>query len=169
MNDSPLSWQCYFMAIAKLSALRSKDPKTKNGACIVGPKNKIIGIGYNGLPRGLDDDNPQYWQDIDTDPMRSKHTYVVHAEQNAIYNSINSQLDNAAMYATQFPCTNCAKAIIQVGITHVIYLHYKPQHADINTAVQLMLADAGVSLQAFADLDISDSAFLHNLDGGKAG
>ena len=83
-----MSWDAYFLSIALLSSFRSKDPKTQNGACVVDADKKIVGIGYNGLPVGLDDTDPRFWRDDDdSDVENSKHTYVVHAERNAIYNS----------------------------------------------------------------------------------
>lgn len=83
-----MSWDAYFLSVALLSSFRSKDPKTQNGACVVDNDRKIVGIGYNGLPIGLDDTDPRFWTDHDdSDKENSKHTYVVHAERNAIYNS----------------------------------------------------------------------------------
>jgi dCMP deaminase len=161
-----LSWHSYFMAIAILSAFRSKDRKTQNGACIVDRDNRIIGIGYNGLPRGCDDDDPAYWGDEDdSDVLRSKHTYVVHAEKNAIYNCMAQDMRGASMYVTQFPCNTCAQAIIQVGIERVIYLHRKPHHGPMNAAVLKMFGDAGVEAGAYEDLGVPDADFVQRLEG----
>lgn len=114
------------MSLATLSAFRSKDQKTQTGACIISSDNKVIGIGYNGLPTGLDDSNPKFWQDIDdTDIENSKHTYVVHAERNAIYNSFGQDIKGSTIYATLFPCANCAQTIIQSGIRRVVYQDMK--------------------------------------------
>ena len=88
-----LNWESYFMGIALFSSLRSKDPKTQNGACIVDHKKRIVSIGYNGLPRGCDDNEPHFWMDEDDDAFHSKHTYTVHAERNAIYNAIGRDLE----------------------------------------------------------------------------
>lgn len=158
-----MSWHTYFMSIAVLSSLRSKDPKTQNGACIVDRNRKIIGIGYNGLPRGCDDDNADYWADNDDDKLRSKHTYVVHAEKNAIYNCMAHDMSNASMYVTQFPCNTCAQAIIQVGISRVVYANRKEHHDQLNQAVERMFADADVQTQAYADCDVNDAGFLKSL------
>ena len=151
------------MSIAVLSSYRSKDPKTQNGACIVDRNKKIIGIGYNGLPRGCDDNDADYWADDDTERLRSKHTYVVHAEKNAIYNCMAHDMSGASMYVTQFPCNTCAQAIIQVGIKQVIYANRKEHHTDINQAVEKMFGDAAVQTKAYADTDIADKEFLNAL------
>ena len=155
------------MSLALLSSFRSKDAKSPNGACIVDTKRRIVGIGYNGLPRGLDDQLPEYWKDEDDEDIeRSKHTYVVHAEKNAIYNSISYDLDGASIYITQFPCNTCAQAIIQVGISRVVYLFRKPdrdKHAKINRAVMHMFEEAGVEVVAFSSLGLHDADFLDRL------
>ncbi len=113
-----ISWNEYFMGIAKLSAMRSKDPKTQVGACIVSNDNRILSVGYNGFPNGCsDEDFP--WDKSD-DLYCSKHSYVVHAELNAILNTTTT-LKGSTIYTTLFPCNECAKAIIQAGIKTVIY------------------------------------------------
>ena len=108
-----LSWDEYFMGIAFLSGMRSKDPSTQVGACIIDEDKKIIGIGYNGFPQGSSDDEMPW--DREGDFLETKYPYVVHAELNAILNSIKS-LKNCTIYVTHFPCNECAKAIVQAGI-----------------------------------------------------
>lgn len=118
-----ISWDEYFMSIAKLSAKRSKDPSTQVGACIVDSSNKVVSIGYNGMPRGLDDNFLSWNKGEDLD---SKYLYVCHAEFNAILNTRDgSRLNGCKIYVTLFPCNECAKAIIQTGIKEVIYLDDK--------------------------------------------
>ena len=117
-----ISWDKYFMGVAILSAMRSKDPSTQVGACIVNDKFRIVGIGYNGFPYGVEDDAFP-WESGD-DFLNSKYPYVVHAEPNAILNSTVS-LDNARLYVTLFPCNECAKLIIQSGIKEVVFLEDK--------------------------------------------
>jgi len=117
-----ISWDKYFMGVALLSAMRSKDPSTQVGACIVNDKFRIVGIGYNGFPYGVEDDAFP-WENGD-DFLNSKYPYVVHAEPNAILNSTVS-LDNSTLYVTLFPCNECAKLIIQSGIKEVVYLEDK--------------------------------------------
>jgi len=120
-----LNWDEYFMAIAKLSAMRSKDPNTQVGACIVGSDNRILSIGYNGCPNGYPDENFP-WQ-RNGEPLETKYLYVVHAERNAILNYRGNRRDfeNGRIYVDLFPCNECAKEIIQSGITEVIYLSDK--------------------------------------------
>lgn len=115
-----LHWDEYFMEIAKLSARRSKDPHTQVGACIVDTKNRIIGIGYNGFPRGCSDDILPWTREA-ADPLDTKYLYVVHAEANAILNKNDADITNSKIYVSLFPCNECAKLIIQAGISEVIY------------------------------------------------
>ena len=80
-----INWDEYFMGIALLTAMRSKDPSSQVGACIVSPENKILSLGYNGMPIGCDDD-AMPWE-REGDPLNTKYMYVCHAELNAILNS----------------------------------------------------------------------------------
>jgi dCMP deaminase len=138
-----ISWDEYFMGVALLSAKRSKDPATQVGACIVNTKNKIVGAGYNGLPAGCDD-NEFPWEK-DGDFLQTKYPYVCHAELNAILNNIGMDLHGCRIYTALFPCNECAKAIIQSGITEVIYLSDKYDGSDTSVASKRMLDTAGVS------------------------
>ncbi|QNA46407.1 deoxycytidylate deaminase [Lacibacter sediminis] len=137
-----ISWDEYFMGVALLSAKRSKDPATQVGACIVNNKNKIVGAGYNGLPAGCDD-NEFPW-DKQGDFLETKYPYVCHAELNAILNNIGMDLHGCRIYTALFPCNECAKAIIQSGITEVIYLSDKYNGSDTSLASRRMLDTAGV-------------------------
>ncbi len=110
-----ISWDEYFMGLAKLSALRSKDPNTQVGCCIVSPAKKIVGMGYNGMPQG----NDSFPWKREGGIKDTKYAYVVHAELNAILNSI-ADLHGCTLYVSLFPCNNCAKAIIQSGIKQVV-------------------------------------------------
>ncbi len=162
-----MSWDTYFSAIAVLSSYRSKDPKQQAGACIVGHNDKIIGIGYNGLPRGCDDDDAafEFWRDEDdSDTYNSKHTYVVHAEQNAIYNCMVHDMTQARIYTTLFPCHICAQAIVQVGIKKVIYQRIKPHHKATNDAVRLMFDRAAVECICYYDRHPADADFIADLE-----
>jgi dCMP deaminase len=137
-----ISWDEYFMGVALLSAKRSKDPATQVGACIVNTKNKIVGAGYNGLPAGCDD-NEFPWEK-QGDFLQTKYPYVCHAELNAILNNIGMDLHGCRIYTALFPCNECAKAIIQSGITEVIYLSDKYDGSDTSIASKRMLETAGV-------------------------
>ena len=114
-----ISWDSYFMGIAKLVRERSEDPCCKVGACIV-KNNKIISTGYNGMP-SRSEHGIYPWTKGDPDPTKNKYFYVVHAELNAILNSERS-LEGATLYVTKFPCNECAKAIIDSGIYKVIFI-----------------------------------------------
>ncbi len=118
-----ISWDEYFMGIALLSANRSKDPSTRVGACIVNCANKIMSVGYNGLPRGCSDD--EFPWEREGDDFDTKYPYVCHAELNAILNNGGGSLAGCKIYVALFPCNECAKAIIQSGIREVIYLSDK--------------------------------------------
>jgi dCMP deaminase len=137
-----ISWDEYFMGVALLSAKRSKDPSTQVGACIVNQKNKIVGAGYNGLPIGCDD-NDFPW-DKQGEFLDTKYPYICHAELNAILNNIGMDLHGCKIYTALFPCNECAKAIIQSGISEVIYLSDKYAGNDIFKASKLMLEKADV-------------------------
>ena len=103
-----ISWDEYFMGIALLSAMRSKDNNSQVGACIVSPENKILSLGYNGMPIGCNDDDMP-WEREGSD-LDTKYMYVCHSELNAILNSPNHDLRGSRMYVTLFPCNECAKA-----------------------------------------------------------
>ncbi len=138
-----ISWDEYFMGVALLSARRSKDPSTQVGACIVNEKNKIVGAGYNGLPIGCDD-NEFPWEK-QGDFLETKYPFICHAELNAILNNIGMDLQGCKIYTALFPCNECTKAIIQSGITEVIYLSDKYEGNDIFKASKMMLTKAGVT------------------------
>ncbi len=127
MKSHNISWDEYFMGVARISALRSKDPNTKVGACISTLENKIVGTGYNGFVNIPDNDILFPWK-RDGDFENTKYAYVVHAEQNAILNATQS-LKDCSLYVTLFPCNECSKMIVQSGIKKVYYLDDK----NINT------------------------------------
>lgn len=138
-----LSWDEYFMGLAHLSALRSKDPSTQVGACIVSADKKVVGIGYNGLPRGCDDDDFPWIREGEF--LETKYPFVVHAELNAILNS-NQDLRGCSIYVSLFPCNECAKAIIQAGIKRIVYECDKYADTDSVKASKRMLTAAEVEL-----------------------
>lgn len=132
-----LSWDEYFMAVALLSAQRSKDPNTQVGACVANDQNKIVGVGYNGFPQGCSDDVlpwERQGQYLDT-----KYPYVCHAELNAVLNSISTDLRNCRIYVGLFPCNECTKVIIQAGISEIVYLSDKYKETDQVKASKIML------------------------------
>lgn len=139
-----LNWDEYFMSLAHLSAMRSKDPSTQVGACIVNQRKRVVGIVYNGMPYGCSDN--EYPWEREGDFLNTKYAYVVHAELNAILNSTGS-LDNCSIFVSLFPCNECAKAIIQSGITEVVYESDKYAEDALTLASKRMLKSAGVSLR----------------------
>ena len=143
MRKDVLSWDQYFMGMAHLSAMRSKDPNTRVGACIVNPQKRVVGLGYNGFPYGCEDDEFPWARDGQF--LETKYPYVVHAELNAILNSIQD-LHGCTLYVSLFPCNECAKAIIQAGITCVVYESDKYDDTEGNIASKRMFHDAGVKL-----------------------
>lgn len=137
-----ISWDEYFMGIAMLSSYRSKDPNTQVGACIVNDRNKIMSVGYNGLPSGCSDD--EFPWERSGDEFETKYPYVCHAELNAILNSGGSSLEGCKVYVALFPCNECAKAIIQSGIKEVIYISDKYADSVGVRASKRMFDAAGV-------------------------
>jgi dCMP deaminase len=158
-NRSLLDWHSMFMGVALLAAARSKDARKRNGACIASADNKIVGVGYNGLPRGCDDTDPSYWADNDDDPLHSRHSYI-----NAILNCVVLPLTGSTIYATQFPCPRCVQSIIQVGIQRVVYLEKKPHQVASIEAASKMLKDARVEVFALAELESGSSAWCTTLE-----
>ena len=139
-----ISWDEYFMAIAKLSAMRSKDPNTQVGACIVSDDNRILSIGYNGAPNGFDDERFPWAREGNN--LETKYPYVCHAEMNAILNYRGSKkdLEHAKIYVDLFPCNECAKIIIQSGIKEVVYLSNKYANSENNIASRKLFDECGV-------------------------
>lgn len=144
-----ISWDQYFMAVAKLSAMRSKDPHTQVGCCIVNPQNRIVSLGYNGFPIGINDDDFSWDRKNEKDPLATKYWYVCHAELNAIINAKGKDLYGCKLYVTHFPCNECAKAIIQSGIKEVIYEENPYPDTDITKASIRMLTAVGIKLTLY--------------------
>ena len=139
-----LSWDNYFMGIAKLSAMRSKDPNTQVGACIVTHDNRILSTGYNGTPNGIDDKEFKWGRE--GAPLETKYLFVCHAEMNAILNFRGNkrEFENAKIYVDLFPCNECVKLIIQSGIKEVIYLSDKYADLDSYKASKMLFDSCGV-------------------------
>ena len=146
-REGYLSWDEYFMGVAELSALRSKDPSTQVGACIVSRDNKIMSVGYNGMPKSCSDD--EFPWDREGGALDTKYFFVCHAELNAILNYRGGSLEGSRLYATLFPCNECAKAIIQAGIKEIIYACDKYADSDSVLASKMMFKAAGVTLTPY--------------------
>ena len=139
-----ISWDEYFMGVAHLSGMRSKDPNTQVGACIVSPDNKILSMGYNGFPKGCSDDVFPWERENAEDDTETKYPYVTHSELNAILNYRGGSLEGTKLYVSLFPCNECAKAIIQAGIRTVVYDSDKYRGTPSNRAARRMFDAAGV-------------------------
>ena len=143
-----ITWDEYFMGIAKLSAQRSKDPNTQVGCCIVSKENKILSMGYNGFPIGCSDDDFPWVREGET-PLDNKYLYTTHSELNAILNYPGASLKDARMYVTLFPCNECAKAIIQCGIRELVYDCDKYADTTSVHASKKMMDAAGVTYRKY--------------------
>ena len=139
-----LTWDEYFIALAKLTAMRSKDPSTQVGACIISADNRILSVGYNGAPNGFDDDNFPWNRQGEN--LETKYPYVCHAEMNAVlnYRGTRKDFENARIYVDLFPCNECAKIIIQSGIKEVVYLSNKYKDAENNIASRKLFDSCGI-------------------------
>jgi dCMP deaminase len=140
-----ISWDETFMNLAKVYAARSKDQSSQIGAVIIGPNNEQRAGGYNGMPRGINDDVPE------RHIRPAKYEWLEHAERNAIFNAarIGTAVDGCKMYVSGMtPCTNCARAIIQSGIRSVIVETFDvPERWKENMRIALeMLKEAGVQV-----------------------
>lgn len=147
-----ITWDEYFMGVAKLSGKRSKDPNTQVGCCIVSEENKILSMGYNGFPRGCSDDVFPWTRDGE-DPLETKYVYSTHSELNAILNYSGGSLKGAKLYVSLFPCNECAKAIIQSGIVEVIYDCDKYADTPSVIASKRMMDAAGVVYRKYESSD----------------
>lgn len=147
-REDYISWDEYFMGVAQLSAMRSKDPSTQVGACIVSSDNKILSMGYNGFPQGCSDD--EFPWERDGDSLETKYPFVTHGELNAILNYRGGSLEGTKLYVSLFPCNECAKAIIQAGIRTVVYDSDKYGGTPGNRASKRMFDAAGVEYIAYS-------------------
>ena len=146
-----LSIEKCFMGIAILASMRSNDPVNKSGVCIVDKENEILSIGYNGFPCGCNEEDYP-WSDSNNDILQTKHPYMVHSFLNAILKTKVKNFSGAVLYSTEYPCNNCAKAIIQSGIKKIIYLSIKEKGKPEFSASTRMLMDANVLTKPyFAD------------------
>lgn len=142
-----IKWDEYFMGIAILSTKRSKDPNTSVGSCIVSEDNKILSVGYNGMPIGCSDD--EFPWEREGAPLDTKYVYVCHAELNAILNYTGTNMKSAKLYTSLFPCNECTKAIIQAGIKEVVYMSDKYADTDSVIASKRMMDASKVSYRLY--------------------
>ena len=151
-----INWDEFFMGLATLAAMRSKDPSTQVGACIASGDNRILSTGYNGTPIGFDD-NTFPWN-RDGLPTENKYFYVVHAERNAVlnYKGLNQDFVNAKVYVTLFPCNECAKELVQLGIKEVIYLEDKYAATDEIIVAKNIFEKCGVNYRKLDNFNLSN-------------
>lgn len=143
-----LKWEEYFMGLAILASMRSKDPNTQVGCCIVDDDNRILSLGYNGFPIGCsDDDFP--WDREGKSSYYTKYNYVCHAEMNAILSFKGGSLKGARLYVVQFPCNECTKAIIQSGIKSIVYFDDKYADTDGVKSSKRMLDAVGIKYKKY--------------------
>ena len=147
-REEYLSWDEYFMGVAMLSGMRSKDPNTQVGCCIVSQENRILSMGYNGFPVGCSDDEFPWEREGDS-PLETKYVYTTHSELNAILNYKGGSLAGAKLYVSLFPYNECAKAIIQCGIKEVIYDSDKYADTPSVIASKRMMEAAGVQYHQY--------------------
>jgi dCMP deaminase len=145
-RENYISWDECFMRMANVIAERSKDPSTQAGSVIVNQNNVVVGIGYNGFPRGIDSDNFPW--DREGKFLETKYAYVCHSEENAIYNANNS-VKESKIYCTLFPCNECAKTLIQNGITEVIFESDKYHELDMFVASRKLLDAVGIKYRQY--------------------
>jgi dCMP deaminase len=141
-----LSWDECFMRIAHVIADRSMDPSTQAGSVVVTEDNIVVGMGYNGWPRGIKGDALPWEREGNYE--NTKYAYVCHAEENAIYNANNST-NKCKLYTTLFPCNECTKTIIQNGIKEVIYESDKYANTPSVKASKKMLKLAKVTTRQY--------------------
>ena len=156
-----MSWDDYFMAVAFLTAQRSKDPNTQVGACLVDESKRIVGLGYNGFPAGCSDDYLPWSRKADSN-LHKKYHYVVHAEVNAILNKGSADLRGATLFVALFPCNDCAKMIIQAGIREVVFMSDQYHDTPGCRASRILLRMAGVKLRRHIPTKSSVRVFLKN-------
>lgn len=142
------SWDEVFMSTAKLWASRSKDPNTQVGAVAAQGKTQLS-VGYNGATRGFSDDDFPWEREGDV--LDTKYPFVVHAELNCILNfkGIMRELEGSTFYVTHYPCNECAKALVQVGVREVVYETYHSVSPELSAATVKMFDKAGVLVRQY--------------------
>jgi len=145
-REDYINWDEFGMGLALVAAQRSKDPSTQVGACILDKRKRVLGVGYNGFPTGCSDDVFPWSKTGET----TKYLFVSHAESNLILSCDFNRLEGSILYTTLYPCNECAKTIIQVGIRDIVYLHNKYKNTESGKAARRMFKEAGVTTRRFA-------------------
>ena len=141
---------------AMLTALiwsgRSKDPSSQVGACIINEEGRVLSIGYNGTPNNWHDD--KFPWDRQAEDSKFLKYINIHAEMNAIcnYNGSKNDFNGSTAYVTLFPCSNCAKLLIQHGIAKIVYLSDKYNNLDDVKCSKKLLQECGIEVISFEEL-----------------
>ena len=146
-----IEWVEYFAGLAKLTAKRSADPNTQVGAVVVNKNKRIIGLGYNGMPSGIEG---LPWSREAESIKDTKYPYVIHAEINALLNT-DSTARESEIYVTLFPCSNCSKFIVQAGVKKIFYIGDKYQGTEDDDISKFILNKAGVVYNKIEDIDFN--------------
>lgn len=168
-REDYISWEKAFMGVSLISSMRSKDPRTQVGACIVDKDNHILSTGYNGSPINFNDEDMPWDSkgELTNDIMKIKNTFVCHAEANAIDNFAGNKerLIGSTIYVTFFPCIECTKRIIQNKIKKVVYLRMYSDKQQIE-ATKYMFEKTGVEVEQFNLKDLYEfkSEFIKSID-----
>lgn len=159
-----MNWTEYFRQIAHTVKLKSKDESTKIGAVIVGPDHEIVSTGYNSFPRGIRDDVPE------RQLRPEKYYWMEHAERNSILNAarIGVSTKGCVMYLTcEIPCSDCARAIINAGITTIYCEPMEAQRAIWQEHIKrskVMFEEAGVAVKYYEQTPLTIQPMKHLLE-----
>ncbi|MCL2174394.1 dCMP deaminase family protein [Candidatus Saccharibacteria bacterium] len=140
------SWDEFYMGLALWAAQRSKDPNTQVGACIVDKDGYEVAVGYNGMPIGISDDHITW--EREGKYSETKYAYVVHAEANALIKT-RRDISGGTLYATMFPCNECAKTIANCHLKRVVYLQDKYHDDEIWVASRKIFDTCGIKYEAY--------------------
>ena len=142
------------MLTAMLWAGRSKDPSTQVGACFVNKNGRVISAGYNGTPRNWNDELFPWGSNPKDGEENIKYPYVIHAEMNGVlnYDGPKTDFDGSTVFVTLFPCSNCAKLLIQLGVKKIVYLFDDRKETKDNICAKTLLKTCGVEYVDFKEL-----------------
>jgi dCMP deaminase len=162
MGKKRLTWEEFYIASGKLLSMRSKDPSTQVGCSISDSKRRVVSLGYNGLPFGCDDKHfPWDCRDQSKPASDTKYPYIVHSEANAIiipYGN-NIDLEGCYIYTTLFPCNDCAKKIINAGMSRVYYVSNKYKDLPAYICSREMLESAKIECINIDDVEVTLESF----------
>ncbi len=160
-----LSWDDYFMAMALLAGLKSKDTYSKNGTVIVDKHKRIISTWYNGFVAGINEESLS--RDKTAENYRdTKYPYILHSEENAILHAPHVYLEWCTLYCKKFPCNECAKKIAQKKIKKIVYYELKHPEKDMYVASKRILDASGVKHSKYkGNIDFKWLAKSVNIEG----